>query len=249
GEMSKRTGDIVVLSHVDDDHAAHLDAEIGAVLSKAFFLLCTEPATHPDQIMQWTRRAKIRSENRLHVVKVATLESPIVSDLLGRVCFAQLGDVKRGGIVDAYTNGDVLCVRGPKHRLLHVPINLLSSLRDKLQEVRRNFEIDPDGSFLYWPDLDVHLGWNQFLQAVEPEELRKAQQRNEGFNQRYGAAVRAVREAAGLSQSKIAGLTDRQVRRIELGESRATGKALAALAASHGLEVNAYMDRIAKALK
>ncbi len=23
--------------------------------------------------------------------------------------------------------------------------------------------IDPDGSFIYWPDLDAHLGWKQFL--------------------------------------------------------------------------------------
>ena len=54
----------------------------------------------------------------------------------------------------------------------------------------RNFEIDPDGSFVHWPDIDVHLGWNQLLQAVDPGELRKALQRTEGFNERYGAAIR-----------------------------------------------------------
>ena len=69
-----------------------------------------------------------------------------------------------------------------------------------------NFEIDPDGSFIHWPDLEVHLGWNQFLQAVDPEELPKAQQRSEGFNKRYGAAIRKLREEAGLEQSKVEGL-------------------------------------------
>jgi hypothetical protein len=80
-----------------------------------------------------------------------------------------------------------------------------------------NFEIDADGSFIYWPDLDVHLGWNQFLQAVDPEELRKAQRRSEGFNKRYEAAIRKLREEAGLAQSKVEGLTERQLRRIEQG--------------------------------
>ena len=247
--LRKGPVEVVVLAHPDDDHVASTDTTLANVLSEAFFLLFTEPTTHPEQIMQWTRRARVRAENRLHVVKVHSLETPDVSQLLGRVCFALSEDNKRGGIIDAYQNADSLFVRGPKHRLLHVPLKALSSLRDKPREAQRKFEIDPDGSFLYWPDLDVHLGWNQFLQAVDPEELRKAQQRREGFNQRYGAAIRTVREAAGVSQSKVMGLTDRQLRRIEQGESRATSKALTALAAAHGLDANAYMEKLAKALK
>lgn len=158
------------------------------------------------------------------------------------------GDGKRGSIIDAYAVGDSLVVRGPKHRILHVPMRALPSLRDKPRAAQRKFQIDPDGSFLYWPDLDVHLGWNQFLQAADPVEFRKAQQRSAGFNQRYGAAIRKVREQAGIPQSKIPGLTERQVRRIEQGESRATSRALTALAKAHGLETNAYLDILAKAM-
>ncbi len=44
------------------------------------------------------------------------------------------------------------------------------ALSGQPRAVLRNFVIDPDGSFVHWPDLDVHLGWNQFLQAVDPEE-------------------------------------------------------------------------------
>ena len=187
-ELRKGPAGVVVLSHPDDDPVAFSGTALADTLSGAFFLLFTEPATHPEQVMQWTRRANVRAENRLHVVKVQSLETPDVSQLLGRVCFALSEDNKRGGIIDAYPNGDSLVVRGPKHRLLHVPWKALTSLRDKPRVAQRKFEIDPDGSFLYWPDLDVHLGWNQFLQAVDPEALRKAQQRREGFNQRYGAA-------------------------------------------------------------
>ena len=199
-----------MLSHVDEDHLVLTDVRMEPVVSGAFHLLFTEPATHPDQVALWMRTTKIRSEDRLHVVRVDNLEAPQVSQLLGRVCLALGRDGARGSIIDAYLAGDSLFARGPKHRMLHVPVSSIRALSGQPQAVLRNFVIDPDGSFVHWPDLDVHLGWNQFLQAVDPEELRKAQQRTEGYNKRYGAAIRKVRQEAGLSQSKIEGLTERQ---------------------------------------
>ena len=241
--------EMVVLSHVDEGHLLLSDERLEPIVSEAFHLLFTEPATHPDQVAQWMRSTQIRSENRLHVVRVDNLEAPQVAQLLGRICFALGRDSTRGGIIDAYLSGDSLLVRGPKHRMLHVPISSINTLRGQPRAVLRDFEIDPDGSFVHWPDLDVHLGWNQFLQAVDPEELRRAQQRAAGYNTRYGAAIRKVREEAGISQSKIDGLTERQLRRIEQGECRVTRTALATLAKAHGLDANTYMERLAKAMK
>lgn len=239
----------VVLSHVDEDHLMLTDKRVEPVVLVAFHLLFTEPATHPDQVAQWMRMTKIRSEHRLHVVRVDDLEGPQVSQLLGRVCSALGRDGSRGSIIDIYLAGDAFFVRGPQHRMLHVPVSSLRALSGQPRAVLRNFVIDPDGSFISWPDLDVHLGWNQFLQAVDPEELRKAQQRTEGYNTRYGAAIRKLREVAGLSQSKIEGLTERQLRRIEQGACRATRTALATLAKAHGLDTNSYMERLAKVMK
>jgi hypothetical protein len=243
-----RKVEMVVLSHADDDHLMLTGSEMEPVVSGAFHMLFTEPATHPDLVAQWMRTTKIRSENRLHVVKVEELEAPQVSELLGRVCYALGRDGTRGSIIDAYLAGDSLLVRGPKHRMLHVPTDKLSSLRGQSREVLRNFRIDPDGSFIHWPDIDVHLGWNQFLQAVEPAELHKAQQRSADFNRRYGAAIRKLREKAGIPQAKVEGITERQLRRIEQGECRATMNALRDLAKAHGLEVNTYMEKLANAM-
>ncbi len=240
---------IVILSHADDDQLALTKATRGGPLvTGAFHLLFTEPATHPDQVAQWMRATKIRSENRLHVVRVETLEAPHVADLLGRVCAAFGPDGVRGPIIDAYLAGGALLVRGPKHRMLHVPLSALTALARQPHAALRNFQIDPDGSFVYWPDLGVHLGWNQFLQAANPAELHKAQQRSADFNRRYGAAIRKAREAAGIPQAKIEGLTDRQVRRVEQGTCRATAGALAAFAKAHGLDVDVYMDKLTNAL-
>jgi hypothetical protein len=183
------------------------------------------------------------------VINVEDLEAPQVSQLLGRVCFALGQGDSRGSIIDAYLLGDRLFVRGPKHGMLEIPLDSIGALKGQPEAAVRNFTIDPDGSFIYWPDLDVHLGWNQFLQAVEPDELRKAQQRSTDFNQRYGAAIRKVREAAGILQSKVEGLTERQLRRIEHGESRATTAAITALAKAHSLDENTYMERLANAMQ
>ena len=84
--------------------------------------------------------------------------------------------------------------------------------------------LDPDGSFIHWPDINVHLDWNQFLQAVEPAELHKAQQRSTGFNRRYGAAIRKLRAQAGIPQAKVEGITERQLRRIEQGDNERTAR-------------------------
>ena len=239
---------MVVLSLADDDQFAMTDPRVKMLVSDAFHLLFTEPSTHPDQIARWTRGMRIRSEDRLHVVRVDDLEAPEVSQLLGRVCSAIGRNGSVGSIIDAYLAGETLHVRGTKHRMLHVPVSSFPGLKGRPRSVLRNFQIDPDGSFLHWPELDVHLGWEQFLQAVEPAELRKAQQRSAGFNRRYGAAIRRVREGAGLLQSKVEGLTDRQLRRIEQGECRATSAAIAALARAHGLDPNTYMDLLSKAM-
>jgi hypothetical protein len=239
---------VIVLSHVDDDCLVLKSPQVDPILDKAFYVLFTEATTHPEQVANWMRGTRIQAENRLHVVRVDKFEPPRVSEVLNRYCYALGDDSKRGGIIDAFLVADTLFVRGHKHRMLHVPLHAIGSLHGKPRHLVQNLRIDPDGSFVHWPDLDVHLGWNQFLQVVDPAAYQKAQQRSSRFNVRYGAAIRKLRGEAGIPQAKVPGLTERQIRRIEQGESRATKGALAALAKAHGLTANDYMDRVAKGM-
>ena len=50
-------------------------------------------------------------------------------------------------------------------------------------------------------------------------------------------------------QSRVEGLTERQLRRIEQGECRATAAAITALAKAHGLDANDYMERLTQAMR
>lgn len=239
---------MVMLSHADEDNRVLTDVSFHPLVAEAFHLLFTERDTHPDQVARWMRETNIRSENRLQVVRVDNLlEGQQLSELLVRVCCAFPPAYGRGAIVDAYLVRGTLFVRGPEHQMLHVPVTSIRALREMSPVVLRNFRVDPDGSFIHWPDVDVHLGWNQFLQAVDPAEFRKANQKSDDFNRRYGAAIRKTREDAGITQAGVHGLTDRQLRRIEQGECRATANALRHLATAHGLGLNEYMDKLSVA--
>lgn len=240
---------VVVLSHVDDECAPLTDRRADPILANAFFVLFTEATTHPEQVAGWMRSTRIQSEDRLHVVKLDKFEPSRIAEIVRRYRNALGNDDRRGGIIDAFLVGDTLFVRGRTSRMLRVPVSAIDGREGQPRRRIENFQIDPDGSFLYWPELDAHLGWNQFLQIVDPAARRKAQQRSSEFNICYGAAIRKLREQAAIPQSKIPGLTDRQLRRIEQGECRATTKSLAALAKAHGLTLDDYLDRLAKAMK
>jgi len=157
-----------------------------------------------------------------------------------------------GRIIDARWEEDTLVVVSPignRFIKLRVPLEKLSVLQGHNGQERKNFEIDEDGAFIYWPDLDIHLGWEQFEQAVDPRAYLKAKQQAEAFNKTYGIAVRELREKSELRQSDIIGLTSRQVGRIERGECRATHNALSKLAKAHNMSISDYMNELANLLK
>ena len=108
------------------------------------------------------------------------------------------------------------------------------------------FEIDEDGRFLHWPHADVHLGWTQFQQIIDPASALATAGKTDQYNKRYGAAIRAIRESHGLKQADVQGITDRQLRRVEQGQQTASRATLEALAKAHSLSLEEYVNRLAK---
>lgn len=157
-----------------------------------------------------------------------------------------------GRIIDARWEEDTLVVVSPaanRFNKLRVPLKKLPVLQGHNRQERENFEIDEEGVFIYWPELDIHLGWEQFEQAVDEGAYLKAKQQSEEFNKSYGIAIRELRQKGQLRQSDIKGLTPRQVGRIERGECRATHNALSKLAKAHNMSVSEYMNELANLMK
>ena len=190
----------------------------------------------------------VRDDKRICLVAADSKAEPFVV----RCLLALDSGGSEGRIIDARWEEDTLVVVSPiKNRFvkLRVPLEELSVLQGHNGEKHKNFEIDEDGAFIYWPDLDIHLGWEQFEQAVDPSACVKAKQQSEVFNKAYGIAIRDLREKSELRQSDIEGLTPRQVGRIERGECRATHNALSKFANAHKMSISDYMNKHANLLK
>jgi hypothetical protein len=127
---------------------------------------------------------------------------------------------------------------------LEVPLSRLAQLAHADEKRLAVFEVDADGSFVYWPDLDMHLGWEHFRQIVDPAAALKEQQRSGAFNKRVGASVRRLRVEAGLGCDGIGDVSSRQLRRIEQGECRLTTAAIAAMAKAHRLSPKQYLEKV-----
>jgi hypothetical protein len=65
----------------------------------------------------------------------------------------------------------------------------------------------------------------------------------------HGAAIRKLREEKGLGVTAIPGLSHKQLRRIERGESRLTSNAASKLAEAHGMTPNEYLQAVSTALQ
>ena len=190
----------------------------------------------------------VRNDERVFFVAKKGEEE---ENLAERVLLALDKADEENRIVDAWWEETMLVVVSPtreRFRKLRVPLERLPALQRLSEEQRQEFEIDEEGLFLYWPAGDIHLGWEQFEEAVDKAASLKARQHTKAFNKGYGAAIRKLREEKGLRQTDIEGLTARQVGRIESGQ-RATLSALRKLAKSHGMNINEYMDELAKGAK
>ncbi len=168
-----------------------------------------------------------------------------------RLASGLAADESHERILSAKIENGVLCVISSNFDRLNVPVVEIPAFRKSRSESSNihDFEIDEDGAFLYWPKLDVHLGWRQLQQLVNPEAALKASQKRGDFNKRYGKAVQVLRQQAGLARHDIAGISEKQLGRIENGECRLTSNAIETLARAHKLAPNDYMKQLARALE
>lgn len=230
------------LSGLSADFIEHLRSVRGR--TKAFLLFSgTLP---PEAIVERVALLNVRNPERLHVVKLGSVSEQ--KKLLKRLFLALSSEDQHERIFDAWWEGEDLVVLSPRFKRLRVPLVKLRPLARGSKNQLQEFVIDSDGAFIHWPKLDVHLGMEQFVQAVDPAAYLKARQESRDFNERYGLAIRTFRQEHGLRQSDIAGLTPRQVGRIERGECRATHSALKKLAKAHKVNTSDYMTSIAALL-
>lgn len=188
----------------------------------------------------------IRNRQRIYVAEQRPARG--VVELVSRLLSGMVQTEGPRPIVDAWVEHDELVLLSPQFERLKAPLSRLAPLLGADPRLASQFELDEDGRFLYWPHADVHLGWEQLLAIVNPQAAGAAIHRAERFQRRYGQAIRAFRERAGLRQTDVPGVTERHLRRVEHGTQAVTSHVLRALAEAHQLTLDGYLKELAALL-
>jgi len=210
-------------------------------------LLVLNDSGSSDRLLSRMVDLRMRSAQRFYVADPPFTHSNEKSWIeLLRAFLERLKSEKHdGGILDARLDNKILNVVSLDFKRLEIPISKINALAKASEDSVKNFEIDEDGSYIYWPDLDVHLGWEQLQQIVDPVAVQKAKQKSHEFNVRYGASIQKLRQQRRLAMTAIPELSEKQLRRIESGDCRLTSSAAEKLARAHGMTPNEYLQALA----
>ncbi len=200
---------------------------------RVLFVRGQDPAWLP----QMLERAKLRAIKNL--VVHSDVEMP------KRILNAWKNSAQDKLVARAMVVQDRLFLTSCELETLDIGFDELPALKTIPETERASFEVSEDGSYIHWHSVDIHLDLDSVRSALDPEfrDKRAAQRVTHDVN--FGKAIATLRAEQGLRQSDIAGLSERQLRRIERG-ARPSVSALRNLAASHNLDLNDYLNAVAK---
>jgi transcriptional regulator with XRE-family HTH domain len=167
-----------------------------------------------------------------------------------RVIRAWADDSQHTLIANAFAKTDILVVSNCALEKIEVPFKS-PVLCDIPIEERSKFEIDDVGSFIHWPSSDTDLDFDTLRYLVDPEWKKKCDAEQLLSEQGFGYAVKGVRDLENLTQADIesrTGISERQLRRYETEGIKPRVSSLEKLAKAHGLSLNSYLERLAKAV-
>jgi len=150
-------------------------------------------------------------------------------------------------IVDAAVIKDRLVVRSCAFEEYSVSFEAFPTLRLIPDSARANFVLEENGLLLHWRDFQVHLDLDDIRFASDPKRQQAAKLERIGDQRAIGAALKHLREGAGLKQSDIRGISERQVRRVESGD-RLTLDTLDAFAMAMNVESESLLERLSEAV-
>jgi len=163
-----------------------------------------------------------------------------------RVVLAHSSGAEAELIASAVIEDGKLIVWSCEPRRFEVPVADVPILAGMSTDAVVKFELSASGSRMHWPEADVDINLDTIREYADPEVRREHEARARQEAARYADAIRSFREERGLKQSDMKGLTDRQVRRLEEGETVPQIGTLRTLASAHGMTIDDYLGELAK---
>jgi len=165
-----------------------------------------------------------------------------------RVIKAWADDSQNVLIANARVTGDCLVVSSCALEKLKIPFTV-PVLRDIPIKERDKFEIDDAGSFIHWPESDTDLDFDALRYLVDPQFKKKLDAQRMLVEQKFGHAVKTIRELNNLTQPDIesrAGISERQLRRYETEGIKPRISSLEKLAKAHNMDLGTYLGKLAE---
>jgi hypothetical protein len=199
---------------------------------QALFVRTEVPALLP----QMLDRAGLRSVRNMLVHSDSSVPK--------RVLTAWLRNAQAELIAEATVAGDRLIVVSCEPRTYEVGFDQMPALKKVQPQDRESFELAEDGSFIHWPSADIHLDLDAIRAVIDPKWRKKSERIRQAYGREYGRAIAVLRREHGLTQTDIAGVSERQLRRIE--ESGAVSvRTMELLARAHQMTMSDYMNALA----
>ncbi len=147
-------------------------------------------------------------------------------------------------IADAAVFDDQLYVQDCALNTIVVPFASIKALGRIPKNKRREFLISEEGASIEWPEFETEFDLEILQIALNPELGNKYRLQELAQDEIFGKAVSSIRQKMNITQDTIAGLSERQVRRIENGE-KASLKSIEALSKAHHLPLKEYLNLLA----
>lgn len=162
-----------------------------------------------------------------------------------RMILAHKSNAEQRLIASASISGGKLVVWTCEPKRLEVPVEAIPSIARMDASSLSKLVVSESGSRIRWPEDDVDLSAESIRAFADPDVRREQQTARRAEAALYAKGIRSLREQHGLRQSDISGLTERQVRRLEEGDTMPRVATLQKLARAHGMDVDAYVAALA----
>ena len=234
---------------------AHAEPQPTLIVARASELMRPDRVTLPDWVNTETRYLVVLDVPEPAVLRLAStlrLHKPdqrlqVCRDpsVVKRLVIALKRPAPWEGILDAYVLEDTLVVVLGDMSVREFPIDRLPRVRRFAPAVVGRFVIDSAGSYLHWPDRDVHMGPSQMLQAVDPMYLSDVEIRRYEM-ENVSQVLLDMRNDRQLKQTDIPGLSGRHVRRLEKEAARLTVEAAKKFASAFDVTLSGFLDELSE---
>lgn len=166
---------------------------------------------------------------------------------LRRIVNAHLYGGREKRIASAQLKDDELLIWSCEPKLYSCLLGDLKALRSVDREEWKSFEVSSSGSYLSWKKLDIDIDLDTIRYVINPDFKEQQDQKRHQELLRYTKGIVQLRQEHKLSR-KECGISDHELRQIELGKIMPNSQVLRTLAVAHKMSLSDYLEAVSQAI-